>query len=452
MTTDRRKNTLGLATMALLAAVVASKTSRAQVLEPATETPTFKDRMREFVGLDAGKRRVQRESLVRGPDGTWCTETATGLQTHPAHREFAAAENAFQQGQFATAAKAFKKLGARYKGSALEEDCLFYEAEAYYNDGHLPSAVDAYHALMKDFPTTRHLNTAVQRVYKVTEEWLEDSRLRSQGQPGKYNWWNRTVNLWDRRRPLLDTNGRAIEAIERIQQYDPTGPLTAPATMMAGAERFTDGDYVRAAGYYEQVVVDAPKSQLAARASVLSAQSYMRSYQGPNYDAEDLLKAKKMTEEGIKRAALLDEEQTKRLEEDLKRIHVMRAERLFNDGQIYANLRKWQGAKYCYEQVIRRFPETHFADKAKDELVKIAPKIPAVADKDEIKYQEESTWTLPKLNVPSWMTPSVLPKKDAKPDAPASRNAGDEETLQLPPASQNQSPDSARGEMPPTGR
>ena len=171
---------------------------------------------------------------------------------------------------------------------------------------------------MKDFPSTRHLTTAVQRVYKITEEWLEDSRLRSQGQPGKYNWWNRTVNIWDRRRPLLDTNGRAIEAIERIQQYDPTGPLTAPATMMAGAERFTGGDYVRAAGYYEQVVVDAPKSELAARASVLSAQSYMRSYQGPNYDAEDLLKAKKMTEEGIKRAALLDPEQTKRLEDDLK--------------------------------------------------------------------------------------------------------------------------------------
>jgi outer membrane protein assembly factor BamD (BamD/ComL family) len=446
MTTERRKNTHSLATMALLAALVATKSSRAQFMEPAGETPTFKDRMREFVGLDAGKRRIQRESLVRGPDGTWCMEMAAGLQTHPAHREFAAAENAYQQGQFATAAKAFKKLGGRHKGSALEEDCLFFEAECYFQDGHLPSAVDTYHALMKDFPSTRHMTTAVQRVYKITEEWLEDSRLRSQGQSGKYNWWNRTVNLWDRRRPLLDTNGRAIEAIERIQQYDPTGPLTAPATMMAGAERFTDGDYIRAAGYYEQVVVDAPKSDLAARASVLSAQSYMRSYQGPNYDAEDLLKAKKMTEEGIKRAALLDPEQTKRLEDDLKRIHLMQAERQFNDGATYAQLRKWQGAKYCFEQVIRRFPDTPFAEKAKDELVKIAPKIPADASSNDIKYQEESTWTLPKLNVPSWMTPSLLPKKEARPDAPPSQN--DEEALQLPPAAspRPQTPDSARSE------
>ena len=30
--------------------------------------------------------RIQRESLVRGPDGTWCMETAAGLQPHPAHQ------------------------------------------------------------------------------------------------------------------------------------------------------------------------------------------------------------------------------------------------------------------------------------------------------------------------------------------------------------------------------
>jgi len=431
-----------VSTLALLAAIFLADRGRAQGVDLAgrDQDPTFKDKLRELVGLDAGKRRIQREALVRGPDGAWCLETASGLQPHPCQKEFAAAETAMQNGQYSVAAKTFKKLAERHKGSALEEDCLFLEAECYFNDGYLPSAVDTYHALMKDFPTTRHLTVAVQRCYKISEEWLEDSRLRSQGQPGKYNWWNRNVNFWDRRRPLLDTNGRALEAIERIQQYDPTGPLTASATMMAGAERFTEGDYVRAAGYYEQVVVDAPKNELAARASFLSAQSYLRSYQGPNYDADDLLKAKKMTEEGLKRSAQLDPEQSKRLEDDLRRIHMMRAERLYNDGVQFANLRKWQGAKYCYEKVITRFPETPFAQKAKDELIKIAPKIPADAGKTEIKYEEENTWGLPKISMPSWKTPSLLPKKEPKPDAPKTGAATDDgdETLQLPPASQPQ--------------
>jgi TolA-binding protein len=433
-----RRNRRALATLALLAAIVTANKGRAQVMEPATETPTFRERFREFLGYDGGKRRAQREAIVRGPDGAWCLETAGGLQPHPCHREYSAAENAFQQRQYSTAAKAFKKLGERYKGSALEEDCLYYEAESYFQDGHLPKAVDAFHALMKEFPTTRHLTHAVQRVYKITEEWLEDSRLRSQGQPGKYTWWSRNVNFTDRRRPLLDTNGRALEAIERIQQYDPTGPLTAPATMMAGAERFTDGDYVRAAGYYEQVVVDAPKSELAARASVLSAQSYLRSYQGPNYDAEDLLKAQKMTEEGLKRAALLDADQVQRLEDDLKRIHMMRAERLFNDGMTDVKLRKWVGAKYYFEQVIRRHPDTPFARKAKEELVKIMPRLPADADPTELRYDAESEWTLPKISVPSWKAPSLLPKKAPKSETPQGEPTADEagESLELPPAAQ----------------
>jgi TolA-binding protein len=431
--TIRRLPSLGLA---LVAALLTADRGRAQVMEPAAETPTFRDRAREFFGFDAGKRRAMREALVRSPDGTWCLETASGLQPHPCQKDYAAAENAFSQGRFATAAKAFKKLGERYQGSALQEDCLFYEAEAYYQDGHLPSATDTFHALMKEFPSTRHLTNAIQRVYKISEEWLEDSRLRSQGQPGKHQWWNRHVNMFDRRRPLLDTSGRAIEAIERIQQYDPTGPLTASATMMAGAEKFTSGDYVQAAGYYEQVVVDSPKSELAARAAVLSAQSYMRSYQGPSYDSEDLIKAQKMTEEGIKRAALLDPEQTTRLQDDLKKIHQLRAERLLADGKAFADLRKWTGARYCYEQVLKRYPESAVAAKAKDELVKIAHKLPPKQESAELKYGEESEWSLPKMNLPSWKTPSLLPKKESTKEPTKDSPPADDgdESVRLPPA------------------
>jgi hypothetical protein len=172
---------------------------------------------------------------------------------------------------------------------------------------------------------------------------------------------------------------------------------------------------------------------------VLSAQSYMRSYQGPNYDSEDLLKAQKMTEEALKRAALLDEDQVQRLQDDLKKIHMLRAERLFNDGLTFMRLRKWTGAKYSFEEVLRRYPETPFAEKAKDELVKIAPKVPAKSDTAELRYSEESEWTLPKINWPIWSPPSLLPKKEPSKDSrepvkdspPADNNDG---PLQLPPA------------------
>ncbi|HVJ80624.1 MAG TPA: hypothetical protein VNC50_06095, partial [Planctomycetia bacterium] len=140
--------------------------------EGATSDGRFGDKIiqsaRELMGFDGGKRRVERESIVRGPDGKWCRESAEGLVPHPAQADYEAAEKLVEVQDFGRAASAFKRLAQKHKGSALEEDCLFQEAESYYRDGRLPTASDTYHKLMKDFPSTRHLPTAVQRMYEIS--------------------------------------------------------------------------------------------------------------------------------------------------------------------------------------------------------------------------------------------------------------------------------------------
>lgn len=370
---------------------------------------TFQDKARAFFGMDGGKRRAMRESLVRSPDGTWCVETPQGLVPHSSNSEFVAAQELFGREQYSLAAKAFRKLGERFVGSALHEDCLFFEAESLYKDGRLPTACDTFHKLLKEFPNSRHLNHAVQRTYDIANEWLEDSRRVAQGQPSQIPWYNRGVNFFDRRRPMLDTPGRAIEAIEHIQQFDPNGPLTASATMMAGAEKFTSGDYIRSAGYYEQVVISAPKSEHAPKAAVLSAQSYLRSYQGPSYDAEDLQKAQQMTEQALRRSAQLPPEQRQKLELDLKKIYDMRAERQYDDGMMHLRLRKWRGAEFCFRETVKKFPDTKWAEFAKVELEKLQPKLASLPAQQSLKYGEDNSLRLPKIDWPKWQMPSLRP-------------------------------------------
>ena len=293
----------------------------------AEDGDTYRDRFRNFVGLDSGKKRIAKETLVRSPDGGFSRQTPSGLQPHPCTQDWRAAEELFQGKQYARAAKLYKQLARRHEGTAVEEDCLFQEAECYFHDGYWPTAADTYHKLLKDFPTTRHLRPAVQRSYDIAADWLEDSRLRAQGQPGRYDWHNRSVNFSDRRRPLLDTPGRAVQVIEHLQTYDPLGPLTGSAVMMAGAQSFTAGDYVKAAGYYEQIVAERPKDEFAAKAALLAAQSYLRSYQGPGYDGSDLLKAEDLTQRTLRMPGVT-EEQKQRLTEDLRKILLLKLSKL----------------------------------------------------------------------------------------------------------------------------
>jgi outer membrane protein assembly factor BamD (BamD/ComL family) len=318
-----------------------------------------------FVESDQGP---EVENVVRDADGKWRIDPRSAHQVERQKSGMADAEKLFREEKYDAAAKAFKKIAKRYKDRPLEEEALFMQAESLFKANHLPSAQDTYAKLLTKYPTTRYLPQSVQRTYDIAYFWLEDSQLRSQGKPGKYNTVTQAVNLFDRTRPLFDTNGRAIEAIETIQTHDPLGPLTDDAVMMAGAHKFTNTDYVEAAGYYEQIVSDQPRSEHTPRAFVLGAQSFLRAYQGPKYDGAELKGAERMTKAALNRSQSLSSEQQVRLEQDLRVIQLEKAKREFNVAEEYKQLRRWQAAKISFARVIKDYPDTDWARRAEEEI------------------------------------------------------------------------------------
>lgn len=308
------------------------------------------------------------ETVVRDADGRWHVIERGADASASARAEYEEAMTLFRQEQYSAAARAFKRLAKRYEKTSVAEDSLYMRAECLYMQDKLPAAEDCYTKLLVDFPTTRYLPQAVQRIYDIAYYWLEDSRLRSQGQPTKHYRITHAVNLFDRTRPLFDTNGRAVEAIENIQQYDPLGPLSDDAGMMAGAHSFVNEDYIQAAGYYEQVVADQPKSEHAARAYLLGAQAYLRGYQGPNYDGRNLDDAERLTRMAMAQGQNLTDEQRERLEKDLRLIYLERARRDFIVAQEYQRMRRLKAAIYCYSLVVKKYPDTDWARRAQEEI------------------------------------------------------------------------------------
>jgi TolA-binding protein len=311
-------------------------------------------------------------SLVRESDGTWKAVRDADNPDSPARRDFEAAEELFRNESYYRAARAFGRLAKRNKGTSIEEDSLFMEAESWYKLGWIPKAQDTYAQLLNKHPTTRHLPDAIQRTYDIAYHWLEDSRRRAMGEKGTHSAASRYVNLFDWSRPIFDTDGRAIQAIETIQQYDPFGPLADDAAMMAGAQKFMSGEYVQAAGYYERLATDQPKSKYAARALMLGAQAYLRAYQGPNYDGADLDHAHRLTKLALSRARELSAEDRQRLESDLRVIHLEQAKRDFASAEHYLKLRQPQSARYYFDLVRTKYPDTDWARRAEEESARLA--------------------------------------------------------------------------------
>jgi outer membrane protein assembly factor BamD (BamD/ComL family) len=283
------------------------------------------------------------------------------------NQEFLAAEELFRKEDYVGSQKAFKSLSRKYKDKPLEEDILFMLAESQFKLDMLPKAEDTYHKLLMKFPNTRYMPQAVQRSYDIAYYWLEDSRLRAEGKPGKYG-FSRYINFFDRTRPLFDAEGRAIETVEVIQQFDPFGPLTDDAVMMAAAQTFITDRYVQAAGYYQQLVADQPQSEHAPKAKILAEQAYLRSYRGPQYDSSDLNGAEQMGKAALDTAEQYGDDQRRRLEADLRAIHIERAKRDFITAEDFRKRWLYTSAKFYYGEVVKRYPDTDWARLANEKL------------------------------------------------------------------------------------
>lgn len=334
-------------------------------------------KMGRALGMQQDEPEV--ELAVDPADGRMRPVPADRRSDRLTNTEFLEAEEHFRRGDYAQARRAFKKLAKKYRDKPLEEDILFMKAESEFKLDWLPTAQDSYGKLLAKYPTTRYMPQAVQRTYDIAYFWLEDSRLRAEGQPGKYT-YSRYVNLFDNTRPWVDTEGRAIEAIETIQQYDPFGPLTDDAVMMAGAHNFVSDHFIQAASYYEQLVTDQPRSEHASKALFLSGQAYLRSYYGPQYDDADLDGAYRMTKLALSRGEEYTPEQKRRLEADLRAIYVERARRDFEAGEDFRRRKYYTSAKYYYQLVLKDHPDTDWARRAEERLREIG-------DKETTKFQ-----------------------------------------------------------------
>ncbi|WP_010584178.1 tetratricopeptide repeat protein [Schlesneria paludicola] len=304
--------------------------------------------------------------------------------------EYLEATELFKAEKYDEAQAAFKKVAKKFKKSEIREDALFMEAEAAWKREHYATAHDAYAVLLKEYPSTRHLNVVSERMFKLGRMWLDFPEVANLGEIQRVNFDDPTKalpseeppkvpkappifvpNFSDKSKPLFDTPGNGVAALSAVWMNDPTGPLADDAMMLVASYHARKGNYVEADRYFQMLRETFPSSPHVQNAFVLGSHVKLMSYQGPAYDGRTLQEAQLLKESTLKLYPNLPDQE--RLKEELAMIQDEEALRTWVNAKFYLKKGKKRSAAIFCHEVITQYPKSRYANEAREMLLQLGP-------------------------------------------------------------------------------
>ncbi|MGD9853644.1 MAG: tetratricopeptide repeat protein [Planctomycetaceae bacterium] len=396
------------------------------------QSPTGKSALITGVGPLAGLTKKsaldKRESIdgIKGPterklqQASWEQEqrdaaAAGGIERIEGLADYQAAKRLYDAKRYADAEKAFKALAKDRRnrglsfterfgkalrtgvsdpsadsfGDPVEEDALFMLAESQFMQKKYSWAQDSYDKLLERFPSSRHLDQVTRRMFRIAQVWMgfpdtngQDNVELASAELQKTNprIGNRNfkrpgfLNVTDRSRPVFDTAGRALQALQSIWLNDAGGPLADDALMLTANYHLQTGNFIEAARVYQLLREQYPDSPHFKDAYLLDSHVRLASYDGPAYDGRALQESRNLRETAQRLFPDLDPEQRERLDAELKRIAVSEVAREWHKVEFYQS----KGSRYeasvalhCHV-ILNRYPDSPYAERARKVLEGIA--------------------------------------------------------------------------------
>ena len=323
--------------------------------------------------------------------------------------EYQAAEALYLDGRLSEAEKAFKKLAKARRnshesfgmklerwwgvksavsldtyanfGDPIEEDALFMKAECQFDQKKYATAQDSYDALLTRYPSTRHLDSVSRRYFQIARYWLGfPEQVQSTGdvvqasesdeEPQDFEnvdsfYMPIVPNFLDKTRPAFDTRGRALQALRSVWLHDATGPLADDALMVSASFHLRTKDFEESARLYKLLREQYPESPHFRDAFLLGSHVTLASYQGSNYDGQNLEQAIELKESALRIFPDLTEDERNRLGGELNKMYDAEVARIWDRVEYFqAKQAPESVAVYC-KILINRFPDTVYGERAR---------------------------------------------------------------------------------------
>ncbi len=266
----------------------------------------------------------------------------------------------------------------------IRAEALFFQGESLYMQQNLRRARDNYKVIVKDYPSTAYVDRSSRRLFEIAKQWLGNNDFAtsseittvnleeptrqptSTGPRSPHRWYH--LNPWNRSRPVLDTNGFAVDALRTIWTYDTTGPLADDALMLAATHHLRENQNVEADRLFTLLREQFPKSPHLQAAFVLGSHVKLASYQGAAYEEETLEDARDLKESTLRLFPTAPE--AERIRGELKDIYQAEAARRWERAKFWRKEGPKAEAVYL-KQVIAEFPDTQYAELARARMQEI---------------------------------------------------------------------------------
>ncbi|GIW78374.1 MAG: hypothetical protein KatS3mg105_0181 [Gemmatales bacterium] len=345
------------------------------------------------------KVETPAETLVLRGDRLDVVETPN-LNT--ASAELEAAHDLYRRGEYRKAETLFEKIADDKKQNPrIAEEARYFQAECLRHQGRYPKAADVYSKLLNDFPGGVHREQAVRHLFDIANYWLDDTRAEMKAYQEKREgkrWfvWSGPVPRFDKSKPFLDQEGRAIAKLEQVSYSSINGPLADNALFMIGSVMFYRENYREADYYFSQIVERYPDSEYAQRAIELAIICKHMSTGGPLYDGRKVAEARKLVQTAMLNYPELATQKRDFLERQLAGINRQQAEKDFHKAEFYRRTGHPGSAYFYYEIVRRRYPGSPLAEKATQRMAELKRKYGnSVADASANKDAQPSPVPMP---------------------------------------------------------
>ncbi len=290
-----------------------------------------------------------------------------------AAEKMADAERRLEAGEYSAARGVFHDIANNSLNPALmAEKARFLEAECYRQAQKYPDAVDTYHRMLKEHPTGAYREQACQEMFKIADYWLDDTRTEIQAEQDGENMFQHRMKkffTYDKTKPTLDREGRAMQALENVHVNDIAGPTADKALFWCGFVNFYRGNYIEADHYFSTLIEFHKDSPLRPKATELAIISKNNSTGGSVYDGQKAAEALQLVNHA--EAAMPefnDPERRDFLTRQKLAVRAQQAEKDFKTAEYHEQTKHPGSAYFCYELVRRRYPGTKYSDLATERM------------------------------------------------------------------------------------
>ncbi|HVS34305.1 MAG TPA: tetratricopeptide repeat protein [Gemmataceae bacterium] len=319
------------------------------------------------------------DSFIVRPDGLTPEKLP---ETGTSESRLVGARDLFRRGEYATAQQLYHSVGNDSKTTPANiQEGLFYEAECLRMQGKYPAAADTYNDLLNKFANTPYRDQAVQHMFDIANYWLDDTRkdmeVWQQYKDGKQWYYWPQVFSWDKTKPVLDEQGRAVEKLEQVRLNDINGPLADQSLFYAGSVAMYNKDWRAADNYFTQIYEHHPNSPLAPKAIEYAIMAKNLSTGGPEYDGRKAAEARKLVDAAFRNYPEYssDPQKAEFLTRQLQGITLQQAAKDFGMAEFWEKQGHPGAAYFQYGVVKQRYPNTTYAAQAETKMQELAAKI-----------------------------------------------------------------------------